>query len=146
MTIEDKELLLKDLSARVPYGVKYMRYSWNYDTDQELPVVETLECVDKDGYIDHRQVYTVDDIKPCLFPLSRMTNEQKKEIDKIYINSIDDDSVSLRYHSEGYWDDVTEAGFSDYLWIIDWFNKNHFDYQGLIKKGLAIDATGKNVY
>ena len=51
MTQEQKDLLIKDLCARVPYGVKYMRYSWNYDTDQELPVIETLEFVDKDGYI-----------------------------------------------------------------------------------------------
>ena len=79
MTQNEKELLLKDLCARVPYGVKYMRYSWDYDTDQELPVIETLECADKDGYINHRRVYTVDDIKPYLFPLSSMTEEQIQE-------------------------------------------------------------------
>ena len=35
---------------------------------------------------------------------------------------------------------------SDYISLIDWFNKNHFDYRGLIEKGLALDATGLNIY
>lgn len=135
MTQEQKELLLRDLCARVPYGVKYMRYSWNYDTDQELPVIETLECVDKDGYINHRRVYTVDDIKPYLFPLSSMTEEQHKEFyDKYCWNDGGDnfemDSCSHYYALEKF----------------DWLNKNHFDIYDLIPMGLAIDATGKNVY
>ena len=129
MTREDKELLLKDLCARVPYGVKYMRYSWNFDTDQELPVIETLECADKDGYINHIRVHTVYDIKPYLFPLSSMTEEQKKEYAHILVMS-----SNLAYSQLL---DMT---------VEDWFNKNHFDYRGLIPKGLALDATGKNIY
>ena len=118
MTQEQKDLVLKDLCARVPYGVKYMRYSWDYDADQELPVIETLECADKNGYINHIRVYTVEDIKPYLFPLSSMTEEQAKEFMNI------------------------PGGYKS----IDWFNKNHFDYRCLIENGLAIDATGKNIY
>ena len=117
-----KELLMKDLSARVPYGVKYVRYSWNYDTDQELSVVETLECVDKDGYIDHRRVYTVEDIKPYLFPLSSMTEEQKKE----------------------YYGTFSLSG--DISGAVDFYNKHHLDWRGLIPMGLARNATGKNIY
>ena len=122
MTQNDKDLLLKDLCARVPYGVKYMRYSWDYDTDQELPVIETLECADKDGYINHRRVYTVDDIKPYLFPLSSMTEEQKEDMIK------------------------SSCGIGSDKNVFDWYNKNHFDYRGLIPMGLAIDATGLNIY
>ena len=67
----DKELLLKDLCARLPYGIKFLRESWNFETDQELSVIEVLT---------------------------------------------------------------------------DFFNSNHLDYRGLIKRGLAIDATGLNIY
>ena len=105
-----------------------MKYSWDYDHDQEISEVEVLECVDKNGYISHTKVYTVEDIKPCLFPLSSMTEEQRKEFD-----------TTLKY---------LPAEEID-IWTLntyDWCDKNHFDYRGLIKKGLAIDATNKNIY
>lgn len=130
MTQEDKELLLKDLCARLPYGVKYMKYSWNYDTDQELPIIETLECVDRDSYINHRRVYTVGDIKPYLFPLSSMSEEQKKEM-----KSFDPFKT----------DEVKTLG--DWaVRLVEFYNKHHLDYHGLIPKGLANDATGLNIY
>jgi hypothetical protein len=64
--------------------------------------------------------------KPYLFPLSSMTDEQKEEYENITFK-------------DGF---LTVWTTSTY----DWFNKNHFDYRGLIKKGLAIDATGLNIY
>ena len=136
MTQENKELLIRDLCARVPYGVKYMRYSWNYDIDQELPVIETLECVDKDGYINHRRVYTVGDIKPYLFPLSSMTDEQKKELQELHFDYISDEIFN----------DIEFVYHYDCVHLIEWLIKNHFDIYGLIEKGLAIDATGLNIY
>lgn len=123
MTQEHKELLLKDLCARLPYGIKFLRESWNYEWDQELSVIEVLEDIDKDGYINRTKVYNVEDIKPYLFPLSSMTEEQEKEW--LYILSSD-------YH-------ITYD-------TVDWLNKNHFDYRGLIPMGLAIDATNLNIY
>ena len=123
MTQEHKELLLKDLCARLPYGIKFLRESWNYEWDQELSVIEVLEDIDKDGYINRTKVYNVEDIKPYLFPLSSMTEEQEKEW--LY-------TLSSDYH-------ITYD-------TVDWCNKNHFDYRGLIEKGLAIDATNLNIY
>lgn len=131
MTQEYKDLLIKDLCARAPYGVKYMRYSWNYDTDQELPVIETLEFVDKDGYINHRRVYKVDDIKPYLRPMSSMTGVEILEYLSLKESIVASDDIT--YYFETYKS-------------IDWLNKNMFDYRGLIPMGLAIDATGKNIY
>ena len=123
MTQEDKELLFKDLCARLPYGIKFLRESWNYEWDQELSVIEVLEDIDKDGYINRTKVYNVEDIKPYLFPLSSMTEEQEKEW--LY-------TLSSDYH-------ITYD-------TVDWCNKNHFDHRGLIPMGLAIDATNLNIY
>lgn len=138
MTQEEKDLLLKDLCARLPYGVKYMRSSWDYDTDQELPVIETLECVDQDGYINHRRVYTVDDIKPYLFPLSSMTEEQKQEYTYIvnYISSDDTEN----------WKEGEFIYVEQFNQLMHFYHINHLDYMGLIPMGLAIDATGLNIY
>ena len=123
MPQEYKELLLTDLCARLPYGIKFLRESWNYEWDQELSVIEVLEDIDKDGYINRTKVYNVEDIKPYLFPLSSMTEEQEKEW--LY-------TLSSDYH-------ITYD-------TVDWLNKNHFDYRGLIPMGLAIDATNLNIY
>lgn len=124
MTQEElKELLLKDLCARLPHKIKFLRESWNFESDQELSVIETLEDIDKDGYINNTKIYKVEDIKPYLFPLSSMTEEQKYQ---------------YNFYSR--------VAFADVSLLIDWLNKNYFDYRGLIKKGLAIDATGLNIY
>ena len=125
MTQEDKELLFKDLCARLPYGIKFLRESWNYETDQELSVIKVLEDIDKDGYINNTKVYKVEDIKPYLFPISSMTEEQEKEYDFLR------DSVPT---------------YLDNWKSIDYLNAHHFDYRGLIEKGLAIDATNLNIY
>ena len=123
MTQKDKELLLKDLCARLPYGIKFLRESWNYEWDQELSVIEILEDIDKDGYINKTKVYNVEDIKPYLFPLSSMTEEQQTNLTKFVANGIHGENI-----------------------LYDWYNKKHFDYRGLIPMGLAIDATGLNIY
>lgn len=129
MTQEEKDLLIKDLCARLPYGVKFLRESWNYECDQELSVIELLEDIDKDGYINNTKVYTVEDIKPYLRPMSSMTEEESKE----YTN-IDNRSYSCPT-------DYAHIPASD---RIDWLLKNHFDYRGLIPKGLAIEVTEEN--
>lgn len=128
MTREDKKLLLRDLSARLPYGIKFLRESWNYEWDQELSVIEVLEDIDKDGYINNTKVYDVGDIKPYLFPMSSMTEEQSKVYHEL-INGMFGTSALINFEV-----------------LTNFFNANHLDYRGLIKKGLAIDATGLNIY
>ena len=126
MTQEQKELLFKDLCARLPYGVKFLRESWNYEWDQELSVIEVLENIDKDGYINNSKVYKLEDIKPYLRPMSSMTEE---EINEFILIS----------------DTVLWLGDKRSTCILsfeqmDWLNVHHFDYRGLIEKGLAIEA------
>ena len=130
MTQEDKELLFKDLCARLPFGIKFLRESWNFETDQELSVIEVLEDIDKDGYINNTKVYKVEDIKPYLFPLTSITEEQKMFLKQ--------QNWRIAISTRGTVETTIEG--------IDWLNKNHFDYRGLIEKGLAIDATGLNIY
>lgn len=138
MTQEDKELLLKDLCARLPYDVKVLY-------DNKVFNIDYVSSIYKEIKLDTYDKYTLDisDIKPYLFPLSSMTKEQLFEVQEIlgkneieikneFISIIDSDRNTISY--------------SEILAVLEWFNKNHFDYRGLIEKGLAIDATELNIY
>ena len=132
MTQEDKELLLKDLCARLPYGVK-IEFTW-WVMDEGTCDITTLEP-------DHIEQIIGDEvgnaeIKPYLFPMSSMTDEQKEEY---YILC---DFVPTYHHEVG---DIIEDAYDNWE-SIDYLNAHHFDYRGLIEKGLAIDATGLNIY
>ena len=126
---EEKNLLLKDLCSRLPYGVRYRHFTWN-DEYGETYIAAQIYSINTDGYVknchDDETVY-IDNVRPYLFPLSSMTEEQKKEYQYITERWMYDPVYSI----------------SD---SIDWLNKHHFDYRGLIEKGLAIDATGLNIY
>lgn len=139
MTQESKELLLKDLSGRLPYGVKV---SLN---DGEIVWEETLSsiCISDDRvYINGYCIGSyLEDVKPYLFPLSSMTEEQYEEFIRIMNWDVSIETVrkGVLFHL-GY---ITlDRLYGD----IDWFDKNHIDYRGLLEKGLAIDATGLNIY
>jgi hypothetical protein len=125
MTQDDKDLLLKDLCSRLPYGVQM-----NHIADNEVSPV-TLIGIDRDYVIlqgaGGYSYVPVEDYKPYLLPLSSMTEEQRKELKSLMIQ----DSYGILYHTiESY----------------DYLNKNHFDYRGLIEKSLALNATGLNIY
>ena len=122
MTQEDKELLLKDLCARLPYGVK-IEFTW-WVMDEGTCLSTTLEP-DHIEQILNNEVCNAE-IKPYLFPISSMTDEQKEE----YSN--------LNFYELCCFPRTEEA--------LDYLIKNHFDYRYLIDKGLAIDATELNIY
>lgn len=134
MNKEDKELLLKDICARLPYGVKVnVIYSnENASSFRQRVCIEGDNELNTDiiGLYQHNEI----DIKPYLFPLSSMTKEQKKELDDTLI------SLSLKSLS----DEISSEVIATYE--VDFYNKKHFDYRGLIPMGLAIDATGLNIY
>ena len=118
MKQEDKELLLKDLCARLPHHTKV-----NINGK-----IETLDSIcDDAGYYfnflnDNEEGVTIENIKPYLFPLSSMTMDQAQQWHK-YAND--------------------RGGLAS---STDWLNAHHFDYRGLIDKGLAIDASNLNIY
>ena len=134
MTQENKELLLKDLCARLPYGVKIKLIRW--DIDEGMYINTTLEPDDIERLLNIEESDT--EIKPYLFPLSSMTEEQKREYDMLLTDI-------PTYEYEG-GDIVTVFETYDNWMSIDYLNANHFDYRGLIPMGLAIDATGLNIY
>ena len=126
MTQEDKELLLKDICARLPYGViVYTPKGKGHVCGINLTIFDTEFGVNINPA--DRDTFSINDVKPYLFPLSSMTDKQKDEYQYITERWMNDPAYSL----------------SD---SIDWLNENHFDYRGLIKKWLAIDATGLNIY
>ena len=135
MTQEDKKLLLKDLCARLPYGVKiqvpYEDGSGYFD--------EIVWEVNNDGPF-HVNGWGIEYeyVKPYLFPLSSMTEEQEREY-----NTLRDFVYAHHYEYE---DIVEDIGLYDNWGSIDYLNAHHFDYRGLIEKGLAIDATGLDIY
>ena len=137
MTQKDKELLLKDLSARLQYGVKCKSKYFDNDTLSGIIVDEEETMfnfsVNNEGFITQ---LCCSEFKPYLFPLSSMTEEQRKEYDKIIYHSVE-------LHCERYYD-VIDVDYCDELQ--DFYHKNHFDYRGLIPMNLANDATNLNIY
>ena len=117
MTQEDKEMLLKDLCSRLPYGVKVESVFINPDTKEHKSC--GIEVFDATSILMIRD--GLGEFKPYLFPISSMTEEQKEEWRGIRWSKLP-------------WDEL------------NWLNKGHWDYRHLIEKGLAIDATGKNIY
>ena len=126
MTQEHKELLFKDLCARLPYNVicqVEFRESGKYQSKSMfLSGVFTDEAY---FTTESGSIYS-NEYKPYLFPLSSMTDEQEEEY-----NDLNCCELGCFPHTE-------EA--------LDYLIKNHFDYRGLIEKGLAIDATNLNIY
>ena len=139
MKQEDKELLLKDLCARLPYNPLISINGERYRMEEIRNAIIGINVykITVDGCdIEYMN------IKPYLFPLSSMSNEQKLEIKSLCDGTeIFDDGSWMSYISI-----LGNFNFEINLAVVDWFNKNHFDYRGLIPKGLAIDATGKGIY
>ena len=144
MKQEEKELLLKDLCGRLPYGVKVKTSFNKIDGPVELKSINI-----KDGIFSIGGEYTTIsgisldayECKPYLFPLSSMTEEQKKEY-----NYECNEDLKVLSHSLTNRTYIKARITTPLYYGIDWLNANNFDYRGLIPMGLALDATGLNVY
>ena len=137
MTQEDKELLLKDLCARTPYGVK-VQYMNNIFVIDYVSSYEEVKLDTSDNW-----TVGVSEVKPYLFPLSSMTEEQKVELKQEHRK---DEMLYVECLTKAAKGDNSMRGKVIIHYAMDWCYKNHFDYRGLIEKGLAIDATGLNIY
>lgn len=162
MTQEERMLLIKDLSARLPYAVTVEHTSGFRGTLHDITIHHMYDDNDNvynaicytDFFGDEDCVY-IEYFKPYLFPMSSMTEEQKRELLELTgyearcEESCGFDSWGFYVNIVGdykYEDNQESIILYPYDIGIDWLNKNHFDYRGLIEKGLAIDATGLNIY
>ena len=140
MNEQNKELLLKDLSARLSHGVFCVGTTYELDDDGEryipVKVKDTLTEIHnykletasvRLGLIDSCKLETV---KPYLRPMSSMTEEEKNK----YLNTFKKSIIGTDEEDGRVW--TVDS--------IDWLNAHHFDYRDLIGKGLAIEVTEEN--
>ena len=167
MTQKDKELLLKDLCSRLPYGLKGRVYAEvsngeydingdmiffdspfdvildNINTSTEEIHVIAIGNEDTVDFIEDQQTwgdpYTIDNFKPYLRSMSSMTEEEKKEYNS-FIGGIEPYDWDFSAYPIEY-KYVYEWDIKNY---IDFLNAHHFDYRGLIPKGFAIEVTEDN--
>ena len=129
MNQENRELLLKDLRARLPYGV-FCNMGLEYPLPLQRIFVDRLDGILLDFYEDGEdyQVY-LSEVKPYLRSMSDMTPEEHQ--DWIKYSKADYD---CEFKPE------PTFNLDGCHLSVDWLNANHFDYRGLIPRGLAIEA------
>ena len=154
MNEKEKDLLIKDLCARLPYNVVGKceidaSYGTSFDTvfqthkfnavlygikEDLLFVTPLIENKDEQEFANEEVADSISilNFKPYLFPLSSMTEEEWEDYQKIRMIDWVHGDINGTFINAGL--------------IVDWLNAHHFDYRGLIEKGLAIDATGLNIY
>ena len=136
MKQEDKDFLVLDLCARLPYGVKmvYKEPEYGIISTHTLSNLEVWNCELKDALVvcdrGHHK-YSLgesllgDSCLPYLRPMSSMTDNEKMKY--VTLTNLNTDEFGVPYR------EIT-------LEALDWLNKNHFDYRRLIEKGLALEA------
>jgi len=137
LPIED--IVLKDLSARLPYGVKVLT-----PNDQEVYTLLALHPnkniavigFEMDGmYVTYK--VKIDDCKPLLRPMSSMTEEEAEEM----FHQLEQNIIDVTLGDEGYEKTLSLPYFED---LVDFYNSHHFDYRFLIEQGFAIAVTEEN--
>lgn len=149
MTQEEKQLLLKDLCSRLPYGVRVKIYDesillYEHNENGTLDGKETMsdDCFVIKGKNDS-WIISCEDFKPYLRLMSSMTNEEREEWADLFnleldkLNEIDDENKA---------EELAPYCFGKSHQVsIDWLNAHHFDYHNLIPMGLALEAP-ENMY
>lgn len=130
MTQEEKQLLLADLCGRLPYGVFVNIEGFDYDFNGKLVQVYFGNINRCSIQVGSNISYSLEETKPWLRPLSSMTEEEDKEFALLQVNVHRADIL--------YAIDCTK--------VVEWLNKHHFDYRGLIGMGLAISTEEFNPY
>ena len=141
MTQEEKELLLKDLCARLPYGIKFL---W------EDKIFTLLGIVGYTVYTkETHQYFLLEDCKQYLRTMSSMTEEEAMEVAKIYrlkdilSVGVKENCIFVELDAGVFGSEIYTILFNEIVTsieLLDWLNSHHFDYRGLIEKGLALEA------
>ena len=144
MTQNEKDLLLKDLCGRLPYkpivhiddcGIWDLR---GVDHDDSAELRDRVIVWHGKNYPSSKNSFPIINCKPYLFPMSSMTEEQK------YTCPIGVGELEIFIENANW--SIMQIMPDSIIPFFDWLHKNHFDYRGLIPLGLAIDATGKDIY
>lgn len=141
MKMEDKELLLKDLCARLPYfenwvqydGKDYMVTGYGHGRVSLLPSMFSSAV---------GPCPLVEEVKPYLRPMSSMTEEEKIELSRLcHFTAVSENCETIE-HGIRILDEISGDFYAPNIVVdaIDWLNANHFDYRGLIDKGLALET------
>lgn len=134
MTQEEKDLVIKDLCGRLPYGVKVDHFGI---VKELLGIMSSSEIVMVGYDINDYEDSVIEDIKPYLRPLSSMTEEEREELKAL----CDKDLSEFAGHiMKGHGLSHDGLYMFDKLRQLNWLNKHHFDYRGLIEMGLALEA------
>ena len=133
MTQEDKYLLLKDLCARLPYGVKVLYEGQVKEIQYIEPLYNELKL------LENFSNYTIgiEEIKPYLRPMSSITEEEISDLQKINYQFSFNKFYNVAYVG------AADDGFcsvEEMANILNYLNAHHFDYRGLIERSLAIKA------
>lgn len=135
MTQEEKQLLFKDLCARLPYGV-FVSYPSFSDTPQLVQAISDYGDIEINDYTE--SPCKLEHIKPYLRPMSSMTEEEEKEIRMLH---------HCFYREGNGWITAGVFGTNDcgctvfeMADMLNYLNAHHFDYRGLIEMGLALEA------
>jgi len=142
MTQEERELLLKDLCARLPYRTMVKcNTDGRHEFDEELSEMHIMN-------------FYQFEVKPYLRPMSSMTKEEKLHIKLNYHFYYHDeilDNINI-FEAGGYYDrdgnydppceyrEIEHVTIKEVIEFVNWLNAHHFDYRGLIEKGLALEA------
>lgn len=143
MTKEEIQLLFKDLCARLPYGVMY-ETPYGPRVLNDIFIYSNGPVYTDHGVGNYNEVFGIEleNIKPYLRPMSGMTEEELKELNDKY------GSIAYffmqeppYYHGlQAQHSDIGSIEISEFSEIYDWLNAHHFDYRGLIEKGLVLEA------
>ena len=151
MTQKDKELLLKDLCARLPYkpivhiddcGIWDLR---GVDHDDSAELRDRVIVWHGENYPSSKNSFPIINCKPYLFPLSSITEEQRNDISKLLIDTQNTFSPYGEINTKGC-DNLFVCSVKQSNALINYCLMHHLDINGLIEKELAIDATGLNIY
>lgn len=131
MTREEKSLLLRDICGRLPYGIKCTTKLTGYnDVYVVQGVYEDNVFIDCPVYEEGDNMWMIESIIPLLRPMSSMTDEEREEYRKFSYYG------AAGYRNNDYKEMVATPSFEK----MDFLNAHHFDYRGLIEKGLALEA------
>ena len=136
MTKEERKLVLKDLCSRLIYGVKIRTWTGEIITSDLNTFPYSINEMNEEDMWSQ-----FDEIKPYLRPMSSMTEEEKEELKEL-IDSEDVDEKGVYFLEGGTLEDyLSEFSYKLCNIVNDWLNEHHFDYRGLIERGLALKAT-----